>query len=180
VTSAITGRGLDAMRAYSLPGATGALLGSSGVGKSTLINALLGAERLRTAAVREDDDRGRHTTTARQLLLVPGGGLLLDTPGMRELQLWDSADGLEHAFADVEELSLQCRFTDCRHESEPECAVQAAVKQGALDAGRLESYRKLEREQQFLARKRDAGLESAERKKWKHIHKAMRDFDKRR
>jgi ribosome biogenesis GTPase len=178
VTSALRGQGLEELRTEIRPGTTTALLGSSGVGKSTLINALLGKERLRTAAVREDDDRGRHATTSRQLLLVPGGGLLVDTPGMRELQLWDSAEGLEHAFADVEALAMQCHFRDCHHESEPNCAVRLAIAAGALEATRLESYHKLQREQRFLDRKRDAGLQAEERRKWKPIHKAMRNFRK--
>jgi len=178
VTSAVTGEGLGELRPYLHRGETVALLGSSGVGKSTLINARIGEELLRTSAIREDDDRGRHTTTSRQMLLVPGGGVLIDTPGMRELQLWDSAAGLDHAFADVEALALQCFFTDCAHESEPKCAVLQAVEEGALDAARVESYHKLRREQAFLDRKRDPAAMAAERKKWRHIHKAMRNFSK--
>jgi ribosome biogenesis GTPase len=178
VTSALRVQGLDELRKEIRPGSTTALLGSSGVGKSTLLNAFLGEDRLRAAAIREDDDRGRHTTTSRQLLFVPGGGLLMDTPGMRELQLWDSAEGLEHAFGDIEALALQCRFRDCKHESEPHCAVRQAIDEGRLDVARLENYHKLQREQQFLDRKRDAGLQAAERRKWKPIHKAMRNFKK--
>lgn len=177
-TSALTGYGMDALRGHLGSGRTAALVGSSGVGKSTIINALLGAERQRVAGIRDDDDRGRHTTASRQMLLLPGGGILIDTPGMRELQLWDSAEGLEHAFADIEALASQCFFSDCEHKSEPRCAVQQAIADSKLDAGRLESYRKLEREQRFLDRKRDPAAQAEERKKGKHIHKAMRDHYK--
>lgn len=132
VTSSLTGAGLDLVRALVEPGRTAAILGSSGAGKSTLINRLLGAEHLVTQPIREDDGRGRHTTTRRELMLLPGGGLILDTPGMRELGLWDGACGLEAAFDDVEALTEACRFRDCEHGSEPGCAVQAALCDGAL------------------------------------------------
>lgn len=174
LTCAITGSGLDAVRGYLTPGSTAVLIGSSGVGKSTLINALLGGPAIRTGPIREHDDRGRHTTTSRQMLRVPGGGLLIDTPGLRELQLWDSAMGLGHAFADVESLASRCRFSDCRHDSERGCAVRQAVDAGALHHDRLEGYRKLRREQEFLDRKRDPLLRAAERRKWKAVYKAMR------
>jgi ribosome biogenesis GTPase len=171
VTSAVTGAGIDALRAYFKAGRTVALLGSSGVGKTSLINRLRGDDSLRTLPIRASDDRGRHATTSRQLILLDGGGLLIDTPGMRELQLWDSADGLAHAFADIEALALQCHFTACRHLTEPRCAVQQAIAEGALDAARLESYRKLEREQAYLERKKDVVLEAAHEKSWRKIHK---------
>jgi ribosome biogenesis GTPase / thiamine phosphate phosphatase len=132
---------LDMIRASR----TAALLGSSGVGKSTLINAWLGHDHLKTAPIR-DDDRGRHTTTNRELLLLPNGGLIIDTPGMRELQLWDAAEGLAETFDDIESLSAQCRFTDCRHENEPGCAVKAAVEAGDMDEDRLDSFLKLRAE----------------------------------
>jgi len=179
VTSALSGAGMDALRAYFEPGRTVALLGSSGVGKSTIINRLRGNDALATLPVREADDRGRHTTSSRQLIVLDGGGLLIDTPGMRELQLWDSADGLEHAFADVEALALQCHFTNCRHETEPRCAVQQAIAGGALDPARLENFRKLDRELAFLARKKDVALESAHEKSWRKVHKDMKRFRKR-
>jgi ribosome biogenesis GTPase / thiamine phosphate phosphatase len=174
VTSAITGDGLDEIRQHLSPGSTAVLVGSSGVGKSTLVNALLGGATLRTAAVREHDDRGRHTTTSRQMLRVAGAGLLIDTPGLRELQLWDSAAGLGQAFADVEAAGARCHFADCRHESEPGCAVRQAVEAGLLDPERVQSYHKLRREQEFLDRKRDPLLRSEEQRKWKATHKALR------
>ena len=136
LVSARSGQGLEALAAYLTPGRTVALLGSSGVGKSTLVNRLLGEERLRTREVRSSDDRGRHTTSTRQLLTLPGGALVIDTPGMRELQLWDSVGGLGATFADVEELGASCRFGDCGHVSEPGCAVRAAVEEGRLPSVR--------------------------------------------
>ena len=135
-----------------------AFLGSSGVGKSTLINTLLGMEIQRTNTIREDDDKGRHTTTKRSLHLIPGGGLLLDTPGMRELQLADCEQGLEETFSEIVELAAQCKFSDCSHQGEPGCAVRAAIELGRLDERRLSNYQKLMREQAFnsatLAEKR--------------------------
>ncbi len=122
-------------------------MGSSGVGKSTLVNALVGAAVQHTAGIREDDDEGRHTTTSRSLHRIPGGGVLLDTPGMRELQLADCAQGVEDAFADIAALAQRCRFGDCSHRSEPGCAVLAAVERGEIDERRLANYHKLLREQ---------------------------------
>jgi ribosome biogenesis GTPase len=153
--SAQTGNGIVAMDAFLTPGRTVVLLGSSGVGKSTIVNRLLGHDSRATQPVRESDSRGRHTTTARELLRLPAGALVIDTPGLRELQLWDAADGVAESFADIEELASECRFRDCRHNSEPGCAVLAAIASGALDRGRWESRRKLERELEFLRRKMD-------------------------
>jgi ribosome biogenesis GTPase len=177
--SARTGEGLGALAPYLAPGATLALVGSSGVGKSTLINRLLGEERLAVRAVR-DDDRGRHATTFRQLVRLPGGALLVDTPGMRELGLWDAAEGLGHAFEDVEALARHCRFRDCRHADEPGCAVRAATQAGNLPADRLENYRKLERELRFLVRKKDKAAEAAERARWRKLHKLQKEIYKHR
>jgi ribosome biogenesis GTPase len=172
-TSAISGEGLGAVRTYLGPGRTVALVGSSGVGKSTLANALLGEERLLVREIREDDARGRHTTVGRQLVALPDGdGLLLDTPGLRELGLWDDGTGLDLAFADVARAAEACRFTDCGHESEPGCAVRVAVAEGALGADRFEGWRKLAREERFRALEMDAGAKRAERKRWAAIGKA--------
>lgn len=146
---------LDAVRAQLTPNRTGALLGMSGVGKSSIVNGLIGEEVLRTHDVRGYDSRGRHTTTGRQLVLLPDGGILIDTPGMRELQLWDATEPPVTAFADIAELAEQCRFRDCRHASEPGCAVIAAADAGTLPPARLESYRKLQGEQAFLATQQD-------------------------
>ena len=160
-------------RRYAGRGQTVALLGSSGVGKSTLVNRLVGAELLATAEVREDE-RGRHTTTHRELVRLPDGGLLLDTPGMRELQLWDSAEGLDQAFADVSELVAQCRFSDCQHRTEPGCAVRAALADGSLPAERWESYDKLQRELRALEIRHDARLKSEARKERRRFARAQR------
>jgi ribosome biogenesis GTPase len=145
VVSALHSEGLEAVRAGIHAGMTVALVGSSGAGKSTLVNALLGEQRMRTGAVRAGDGRGCHVTTHRQLVLLPGGGLLLDTPGVRELQLLDD-EGIDTAFGDIAALACLCRFRDCRHDTEPGCAVKAAVASGALDADRFEHFGKLERE----------------------------------
>ncbi len=149
VTSALTGVGFDDVRAHLDGGRTGAAVGSSGVGKSTLINGLCGEERLATREIR-DDGRGRHTTTHRELIVLPGTGCVIDTPGMRELQLWDSAEGLERAFEDVDAVIAECRFSDCAHDTEPGCAVQTAIADGSLDAERFQSYQKLQRELHYL------------------------------
>jgi ribosome biogenesis GTPase / thiamine phosphate phosphatase len=164
--SAPTGDGIETVRSYLSPGRTVALLGSSGVGKSTLANTLAGEELLATAPIREDDGEGRHTTRHRQLVPLPGGGLVLDTPGLRELQLWDASSGLSESFADVEELATQCRFSNCAHVTEPGCAVQAALEDGSLAPARWASYRKLGRELAHLERRLDKRLQVEERKRW--------------
>jgi ribosome biogenesis GTPase len=170
------GDGVEVLGAYLAPGQTCAFLGSSGVGKSTLVNRLRGDERQRTAEVRASDSRGRHTTTNRELLELPGGGLLIDTPGMREMQLWEGS--LEDAFADIHALATGCHFRDCRHTTEPRCAVVAASEHGGLDPARLESYRRLQRELDLHARRQDELLMLQDKKKNKVIHKAMRTVTK--
>jgi ribosome biogenesis GTPase / thiamine phosphate phosphatase len=168
VVSALSGDGCDELRARVGAGTTSVLLGSSGVGKSTLVNRWLGEELMLTRETREDDDEGRHTTTHRQLLVLPGGGLVIDTPGLRELQLWDvGAAALETTFADVEELAAGCRFSDCTHGHEPDCAVLGAVESGELPGERLHSWRKLQRELRAIAMRHDAVLRKEELRKWK-------------
>jgi ribosome biogenesis GTPase len=178
-TSAVVGRGVDDLRALLRPGRTAVLLGPSGAGKSTLANALVGEDLLATGAVRGGDHRGRHTTTARQLVAVPGGGVLIDTPGLRSLSLAGAPD-VDAAFPDVEALSRRCRFSDCRHEQEPACAVTAAVADGTLDRGRLDSYRKLQREVDADRRRFDPAAREAYMRVWKARAKASRHYDKRR
>ena len=153
--SAAADQGLEVLRAHLAPGRTVALLGSSGVGKSTIINWLLGEERLDTGGVRLDDSRGRHTTTHRELILLPGGGLVVDTPGMREIQMWGDEAALGKSFADVEQLMAKCRFSDCGHDSEPGCAITAALADGRLDSARYSNYLKLQKEAFNLALRKD-------------------------
>ncbi|MEB3357689.1 MAG: ribosome small subunit-dependent GTPase A [Synechococcales bacterium] len=176
--SAQTGQGLEALDSYLQPGSTVALLGSSGVGKSTLTNYLLGRVVQATQAVRADDSRGRHTTTGRSLFPLPSGALLMDTPGLRELQLWGGEDSLASTFQDIEELAQSCRFRDCRHRGEPGCAVDEAIAQNLLDPDRLVSYHKLQRELQHLSRQQDIQAQLTEKKRWKQIHKSLRHHPK--
>ncbi|HEV2891817.1 MAG TPA: ribosome small subunit-dependent GTPase A [Frankiaceae bacterium] len=171
--SSLTGDGLDDVRAHLTPGATVVLLGASGVGKSTLANRMLGAEHLSTSAIRTDG-KGRHTTTHRELIPLPGGAVLIDTPGLRGLQIWDAEEGIEKAFPEVEALVERCRFADCEHRTEPGCAVLEALANGELDPRRWESHQKLQREMRHIAAKTDVRLRIADRDKWKAIHKQMR------
>lgn len=166
LVSATSGEGLDALHAELAPGVTAVLLGSSGAGKSTLVNALAGAAVQLTQAIRGGDDKGRHTTTARTLIPLPAGALLIDTPGVRELQLWDSAAGVAETFGEIAQLAAGCRFRDCRHEREPGCAVRGAVERGELEETRLASYHKLGRETAFEQRRTDKAAASAAKKKW--------------
>lgn len=172
VTCRVDG-GVDVLRQYLGHGQTGALLGSSGVGKSTIVNRLVGHDLLRTQDVRESDSRGRHTSTARQLVLLPGSGVLIDTPGMRELQLWDTGEAAGATFDDVETLANGCRFRDCRHRQEPGCAVRAAVDGGELAAGRLASFHKLQDEQAHQARQLDQRAQIDEKRRAKSASKAL-------
>ena len=167
--SARTGAGLDALLALLAPGRTAALLGPSGAGKSTLVNALLGDARQATREVREADRRGRHATTHRELFALPSGALLVDTPGLRELALWDASDGIAATYDEVAARASGCRFRDCRHEAEPGCAVRQAADAGDIDAGRLAAFEKLRREEEALEARRTLGPARAERLRWKRM-----------
>ena len=171
--SASTGEGLDQLEPHLTPGRTIALLGSSGVGKSTLVNRLAGRELLATAEIRTDG-RGRHTTTHRELVPLASGALLIDTPGMRELQLWADEEVLDSTFAEIAELAAECRFSDCSHEHEPGCAVKAAIADGSLPAERFASYRKLQREIRALEIRKDARLRSEARKERRRFSRRQR------
>jgi ribosome biogenesis GTPase / thiamine phosphate phosphatase len=166
--------GLEQVRAYLGIGRTGALLGSSGVGKSTIINRLVGQDILKTQEVREEDSKGRHTTSHRELIKLPGGGLIIDTPGMRELQLWDASDAVRETFDDIEALALHCHFTDCRHRDEPRCAVKAAVEDGRVLPARYESYLKVQGELAHLARQQDERARLEEKRLGRVGAKALR------
>ena len=172
--SARDSEGLDALNAFLGSGRTVALLGSSGVGKSTIVNRLLGEERFRTNDVRESDSRGRHTTTWRELVPLPEGGALIDTPGMRELQLWASQESVDAAFDEIAELAAGCRFRDCAHSGEQGCAVEAAVAGGAITADRFESYRKLVAEARHHEVMTDKFAALEQKRKWKVMHKAVK------
>jgi ribosome biogenesis GTPase len=172
--SAVTGEGLGALAAQLKPAETAVLVGSSGVGKSSLVNALAGHELMATGEIRERDDRGQHTTSHRELILLPSGALILDTPGMRELGLLDADDGLSATFEDIEALAQTCRFGDCGHTNEPGCAIHAALEAGALDPGRWRSFQKLQRELAHQERKEDRVARETHRRKWIGVHKAAR------
>jgi ribosome biogenesis GTPase len=175
IVSALEGSGLGALYDYLGPGQTSVLLGSSGVGKSTLVNRMLGEERQEVREIRSHDGRGTHTTTSRQLVFLPEGGMLIDTPGMRELQLWDADEGLGQIFRDVEEAAKFCRFTGCgHHTATPGCGVQAAIKSGALPPDRVASWVKLGRELAFLDRKQDKRAQSEHEKKLRPVTMARR------
>jgi len=161
--------GLDALEIYLTRGKTTVFLGPSGVGKSALINALLGIERQEVGEVRESDGKGRHTTSRRELVLLPAGGAVIDTPGLREIQMWADEVGLSSVFEDIEQLAHGCRFRDCTHHSEPGCAVKAAIRQGSLEVARLQSYRKLEKELRHLAARQEGRTRLEERARWKKI-----------
>ncbi len=168
------GLGLEALSPWLLPGRTIVLLGSSGVGKSTIVNRLLGREKQKTREVRSDDQRGRHTTSQRELIVLPGGALLIDTPGLREIQLWSEGPGFLAAFSDVAELATACRFSDCSHVSEPGCAVRAAVDDGQLAPDRFESFLRLKAELRALEIREDPLRRREERARWKSLQKSYR------
>jgi len=178
VVSARKGVGLDVLMEQVSPGETCVLIGSSGVGKSTLVNALLGEERMATQEIREADARGRHTTSHRQLVLLPGGGLILDTPGIREVGLIDADEGLAMAFDDIERLAEMCRFRDCGHANEPGCAVRDALKTGALDPARWASFQKLGQELAAVERKDERVAKEVERRRQLTLQKAYRSTKK--
>jgi ribosome biogenesis GTPase len=173
-SSAMDGRGIDRVRARLEPRKTSALVGSSGVGKSTIINCLLGRDVQKTREVSDAEARGRHTTSHRELFVLPGGALLIDNPGVREIQLFVAEESLEQTFSDIAAHAAECRFSDCTHRNEPSCAVLAAVAEGALAEDRLESYRTLERELQYLHRRQDQSAQQVEKRKWRAIHRELR------
>jgi ribosome biogenesis GTPase len=179
VVSALSGHGCEQLRRRIEPGRTAVLLGSSGVGKSTLVNRFVGRELMATRETRTDDE-GRHVTTRRELVVLPGGGALIDTPGLRELQLWDSDSGIDAAFADLERLAGACRFRDCSHTSEPGCSVLAAIDSGELSLERLQSWRKLQLELQATAIRQDAQLRREEARRWGRFVRAGKTRSRRR
>jgi ribosome biogenesis GTPase / thiamine phosphate phosphatase len=181
--SSRSGEGLDSLLHWLVPHQTVVLLGSSGAGKSTLVNALAGGDVMATGAIRESDGRGRHTTSHRELVVLPNGCLMLDTPGMREIGLADGAEGVKDSFADLVELATRCQFADCRHGTEPHCAVRAALEDGAIDPDRLDAWRKLDRETSHDRRRADPVAKAAHKKrsvamqKSFHAHNRNRDDD---
>jgi ribosome biogenesis GTPase / thiamine phosphate phosphatase len=172
--SAATGAGLEGLSRWIKPGRTIGFVGSSGVGKSTLVNRLLGSETMRTFATRASDERGRHTTTHRQMFALPGGGVLLDTPGMREMQFWEADQGLAQAFDEIDALASSCKFRNCGHDSEPGCAVKAGVEAGAVTRQRLEAWRKLKRELKARTDRLDPAKTAAEKRRVRAVNKAMK------
>ncbi|UCD56559.1 MAG: ribosome small subunit-dependent GTPase A [Candidatus Hydrogenedentota bacterium] len=174
--SATESIGLDLLRGHFKRGSTAVLLGSSGVGKSALVNALLSAERQATSAVREHDLRGRHTTTRREMIFLPNGGIIIDTPGMRELRMWGDERSVNDTFSEIEELATKCRFRDCNHQGEPGCAVQRAIDQGNLDADRFGSFQRLQREIAHLARRKDQNARLEEKAREKKFSRMVRQI----
>ncbi len=172
----LTGSGIEELSAHINTGKTVVLLGSSGVGKSTIINRLFGTDRQRVNSVREGDQKGRHTTTSRELIVLPTGGILIDTPGMREFQPWMGEEEIEEAFSDIEEIAGNCRFRNCTHESEPGCAVQEAIRCGAIDMGRYKNYTRMKREARFLEERANVGAKQAEKNRWKAINKLQKQI----
>lgn len=178
VLSATNCQGLDALKPYLQQSQTVALLGSSGVGKSTITNQLTGVSVQAVQPVRKGDSRGKHTTTKRELIILPTGGLIIDTPGMKEIQIWAGEEGLQETFADIETLAQECRFRNCQHNHEPGCAVQQALAEEKLDYSRFLNYQKLQKELSYLVRQQDKKSQLAEKEHWKKIHKAMRHHRK--
>lgn len=178
VLSAVEHDGLENIEKYIQPGRTVAFLGSSGVGKSTIINTLLGKENQKVSEVSSLGSRGRHTTTYRELILLPQGGMVVDTPGMREVQLWGDEDTLRQTFDDIEELAQNCKFRDCRHENEPGCAVQQAIADGTLEPSRLESYFKLRKEYDYISERQTMSANAVEKSRRKDIAKSIKQLKK--
>jgi ribosome biogenesis GTPase len=178
VVSALKGAGMDDLYQYFEGNKTVAVLGSSGVGKSTLINTLLNRKKMTVSDIGLYKDKGRHTTTHRELVLVPGGGLIIDTPGMREIQLWEGAEGLSELFEDIEKLALECKFSDCKHETEPGCAIKEAIKKGEITEKRFKSYKKLLNEIGYFERKQNKKAQLDEKKKWKKIANEAKKISK--
>lgn len=176
--SALSKTGLDALGPYLNPGETVALVGSSGVGKSTLINAFLGETVQKTADIRKDDEKGRHTTTVRQMFLLPNGAVLIDNPGIREIQLGDSAEGLEKAFSEIVDAARNCKFKDCTHRNEPGCAVLQAVRDGIIPEERLESYHRLTDELSFQSKKAEIGLKRLEKERYREMAVNIKKYRK--
>jgi ribosome biogenesis GTPase / thiamine phosphate phosphatase len=174
VVSALTGEGLDQLKELLTEGVTAALLGSSGAGKSTLTNALLQNIQMKVSDIREEDAKGRHTTTHRELVLLPSDACLIDTPGMRELQLWDQGVSLSASFSDIDQLAQDCRFRDCTHKNEPGCAVIQSIDEGTLERGRFKSYIKLQKELAYIEKKANTDAQLAEKRKWKQISKQQK------
>lgn len=176
--SAKENSGMDFLKDYIKTGKTIAFIGSSGVGKSTIINSVLGSDRFEVNEVSDLGSRGRHTTTFRELILLPTGGMVIDTPGMREIQVWGDETGLTNAFSDIEELSINCRFKDCTHEKEPGCAVQQAIKSGSIDPKRMENYLKLKREYAYMSDRQTMKASAIEKARWKNISKYAKKLKK--
>jgi ribosome biogenesis GTPase len=176
--SALNKSGIDTIRQYMKTGITIVLVGSSGVGKSTIINALLGEPKQKTAEVRKKDSKGRHITTSRELFIIPGGGVIIDNPGIRELQLWGDPSSLKVTFKEIDELSVNCRFRDCAHLNEPGCAVIKALKSGTLSEERFNNYLKMRKELAYLSRKMEMSSEAAEKLKWKGLVKNAKHYRK--
>lgn len=173
--NSIEKEGLEQLQPYLQKGDTITLVGSSGVGKSTLLNALMGKDIQQTQAIREGDDKGKHTTTHRELFALPNGALIIDTPGMRELQLWNSGESVSSIFQDIEDLATTCRFSDCKHVTEPGCSIRAALENGSLEIDRYEHFKKLQKEMAYHLRKQNALLLKAEKNKWKKKNKELKN-----
>lgn len=176
--SVLEGTGIQELKTFLSPGKTVALIGSSGVGKSSIVNFFTGFEKQVVQEIRKSDDKGKHTTTHREMILLPEGAILIDTPGMREVQLWTSEDGINGSFADIEQYAAACKFRDCNHNDEPGCEVRAAINAGFLDESRLTSYRKLQKELAYIDRKVDKKAQAEEKQRWKNMSKGLRQKTK--